>query len=238
MKIHTTIKLLFVNLIILTSGCKKESKELTTVNFHLYNPVTSEGITGIEVSILQVKRKGSGFNISEETETIWQGVTDANGKATHSFKCYNNDKYSYWQTVEETFYFDANKVFLIQPEYQPLNKNDLNEVVYKVVENNTSYFTWLKNLDCFNQFDRMRYKKKSIVDVFDDWSSWSPGNNNPLYPNGYFEGCFELGPNTHTHTQDIWDVEMEVTKNGITTIIRDTFYITGQNGTDTLKYFY
>lgn len=209
-------------------GCKKH-KNLTTVNFHLYNPVTNEPYAGVKVKVLQDKQTGGGLNIGATTETIWEGVTDANGKASHSFKAKNGANFFYWQYVDQNFTQNPNYEFLILPEFLPLEKNEVNEVVYKTVKK-VNFVTWIKNTNCFNQNDKFRYKRTSIVDDF-FWSYWTPSNN-------YFEGCFELMSNTHTHTQDIWDIEMEVTKNGVTSIVRDTFYLTGQNGTDTLKLFY
>ena len=230
----TIVILLYVSTLLFSFGCKKKSKELTTVNFHLYNPVTNEAFSGIKVSVLQEKNTSSGFNSSSDIEVIWEGVTDAYGKAAYTFKAYNSTKYAYWQTVEQSFYFNSSLHKVFQPEFLPLNKNEENEIVYKVVKN-ANMVTWLKNLNCFDQNDQMRWRRKSIVDIFDDWSVWTPFSTSN---NIYFEGCYELISNPHTYKQDIWDVEMEVTKNGITSLVRDTFYITGQNGTDTLKLFY
>ena len=45
--------------------------------------------------------------------------------------------------------------------------------------------------------------------------------------------------NTHTQAQDIWDIEKESIKDGVTTITRDTVVLSGgANGVDTLELFY
>lgn len=235
MKTQKFIKLLFVSCLIISLGCKKH-KNLTTVNFHLYNPVTNEPYAGVKVKVLQDKQTGGGLNIGATTETIWEGVTDANGKASHSFKAKNGANFFYWQYVDQNFTQNPNYEFLILPEFLPLNKNEVNEVVYKTVKK-VNFVTWIKNVDCFDQNDKMRYRRKDIADIFDNWTYWIPIVGAPSYPNGFYEGCFEH-THTYAHTQKIWDIEMEVTKNGVTSIVRDTFYITGQNGTDTLKLFY
>ncbi len=229
------IQLFFISLLLISTGCKKKSKELTTVNFHLYNPVANEAFSGVKVSVLQEKNTSSGCNSSNDTEVIWEAVTDANGKATCTFKAYNSTKYSYWQTVEKSFYFNDSYHKLEQPEFLPLNKKELNEIVYTVVIN-ANYISWFKNLSCYDNNDRCRFRRKSIIKKLDTWGEWFPTTQSS-FPTG-FEGCYENISSTYTHTQDIWDVELEVTKNGVTTIVRDTFYITGQNGTDTLKCFY
>ena len=236
MKKNIGIRLLFISLLFFCLGCKKKSKELTTVNFHLYNPVTNEAYAGVKVWVLQEKNTGSGFNTGSETEVVWEGVTDAYGKASYSFKAYNSTKYYYWQDAENSFVQDPALHLLQQPEFLPLNKNEENEVIYKVVKK-LNYVRWVKNIVCYDGNDKFRWRRKSLVDIFDDWSQWVPLIGSPSYPDGYYQGCFE-NIYTHTDTQDIWDVEMEVIKNGVTTLVRDTFYITGQYGTDTLKLFY
>ena len=239
MKTQVAIRLLCISsLLFICTSCKKYSKELTTVNFHLYNPVTNEGYANVKVQITQQEDVTGAFQAESEYEStiIWEGYTDADGKASYSFKAMKKDKFEYWQSVDNSVLNSSVNVLLTQPDFMPLIKNEINNKVYKAIKNNVTFVSWIKNINCYNQFDKMRYRKKSLIAFSSDWGAWSPGTNNPFYPNGYFEGCFELGPNTHT--QDIWDVEMEVTKNGITTSLRDTFYITGQNGTDTLKLFY
>lgn len=192
MKTAIVIKCLCISILLIGFGCKKKSKELTTVNFHLYNPVTNEAFAGVKVSILQEKNTSSGFNSGSETEVVWEGVTDANGKASYSFKAYNSTKYSYWQYAEKAFTSDPNLHKLQQPAFLPLNKNEVNEVVYKMVKSNVYIYTWVKNTNCFNQFDKMRWRIKSLADIFDNWGGWSPAGMLD-----YFEGCYE---NTHTHT--------------------------------------
>lgn len=77
MKVATV--LLFISCLMLTFSCNKQSKELTTVNFRPYNPVTNEGFSGVKVSVIQEKNTSSGFNSSSKSEVAWEGVMDANG---------------------------------------------------------------------------------------------------------------------------------------------------------------
>ena len=239
MKTQVAIRLLCISsLLFICTSCKKYSKELTTVNFHLYNPVTNEGYANVKVQITQQEDVTGAFQAESEYEStiIWEGYTDADGKASYSFKAMKKDKFEYWQSVDNSFLFNSEYKLLIQPAFMPINKNDNIQVVYQSLKK-LNYVKWVKNVNCHDGSDKFKWRWISLIDNFDNWSTWAPLNGSPSYPDGYYYGCFET-LYTHTHTQDIWDVEMEVTKNGITTIIRDTFYITGQNGTDTLKLFY
>lgn len=233
MKKAIVIKLLFISiLVILGNSCKKYSKELTTVNFHLYNPVTNEGYANVKVQIIQQEDVTGAFQVESEYEStvIWEGVTDANGKTSYSFNAMKKDKFTYWQSVDDGF--KVGKNIILQPDYKPLNINEINEINYKILKY-INLINWIKNDSCIDVNDKMRFRRKSIINIYDNWSNWIPNG-----PNGYYEGCMNYFTNSYTHTQDIWDVEMEVTKNAITTIQRDTFYLTGQNGIDTLKLFY
>jgi len=219
-------------------SCKKQNKEDTIVNFHLYNPVTNEGFSNVTVKIIEQKDVTPPLKLENkyEKKVIWEGVTDVNGKASYSFKTFKSDKYTYWQSVDVSFMND--KKIITQPDYGPISKNTSNTIMFKVVHDNINYIWWIKNTNCFDNNDKFRWRKRSIMNIFDSvWRPWSPLIGSPSYPDGYYEGCFEYTL-LHTYSQDIWDIEMEVTKNGITTIVRDTFYLTGQNGTDTLKLFY
>ena len=244
MKTRKFIKLVFISVGIagFLFSCKKENKEDTVVHFHLYNPVTNEAYSGVKVAVYELKDVTPTLSILSDSKydsnKIWEGVTDIYGKASHSFKTYKKDKYTYWHSVDESFIAGKKKVE--QPEYGPLSKNTINKTTYKVVHDNINYIRWVKNMNCFDNNDKCRWRRKSIVDIYDsNWRPWSPLVGSPSYPQGFYEGCFEhIYASTYTHKQDIWEIEMEVTKNGITTVTRDTFYLTGQNGTDTLKIFY
>jgi len=236
MKTQVAIKLLCISyLLFICTSCKKYSKELTTVNFHLYNPVTNEGYANVKVQITQQEDVTGAFQVESkyENKVIWEGYTDANGKASYSFNAMKKDKFEYWQSVDNAI--KLNKEIIYQPDFSPIKKNETNSIKYALV-NYVNYISWYKNISCFDSNDRCKIRRKSIVKDWESWSEWFPTAQSP-YPTGY-EGCYESLSNLLSHTQDIWDIEMEVTKNGITTILRDTFYITGQNGTDTLKLFY
>lgn len=84
-------------------GCKKESSGLTTVNFHLLNVATGEAYAGVKVKIIErkeVRPSPLNFETQYKPAVIWEGVTDADGKASHSFKTYKHFTWSYWASVD------------------------------------------------------------------------------------------------------------------------------------------
>lgn len=225
--IHLILLLGFLTIFL---GCKKYSKELTTVNFHLYNPVTNEAYAGVKVWVLQEKNTSSGFNSSSETEMIWEGVTDAYGKAFASFKAYNSTKYSYWQDAENSFVQNPNLKLLKQPEFLPLNKNEENEVVYLVAVP-ASFVFEVKNVNCFDENDRFRFRRSWVygsqyTNQF-GWTNWSEDQF----------GCYELISDYNNYYSDIIITQYEVERNGVLNTYLDTFSIY-PNSMDTLRIYY
>jgi hypothetical protein len=106
-------------------SCKKQNKEETTVHFHLYNPVTNEGYSNVSVKIIEQKDVTPPLKLQSkyESRVIWEGKTDANGKASCSFKTLKSDKYTYWQSVDESFM--NGKKIITQPDYGPISKNSM-----------------------------------------------------------------------------------------------------------------
>ena len=235
MKTRKFIKLVFIS--VLLFSCKKQYKEDTTVYFHLYNPVTNEAYSGVKVAVYEQKDVTSVLKLQNEYESnkIWEGVTDAYGKASHSFKTYKKDKYTYWHSVDESFM--AGKKKIEQPEYGPLKKMVKNNLTYKAVSDNINIIIWWKNNYCFDENDKCKFRERSILKG-ENWSLWKPSTTS-FHPNGYIEGCYEYMSSSvgQTH-QNIYEIEYEVIRNGMTTFFKDTLYIIGNNSVDTLKYFY
>jgi len=230
MKTAIVIKCLCVSLLLVGVGCKKKSKELTTVNFHLYNPASGQGYSGVKVSILQEKNTSEGFNSSSETEVVWEGVTDADGKASYSFKAYNSTKYSYWETVDKSFLQNPSIKILQKAEFVPLDKNEVNDIEY-LYTIPASFVFDVKNVNCFDENDRFRYRRNWVygsqyTDQF-GWTNWSQDQF----------GCYELISNYSNYYNDILITQYEVERNGVLNTYMDTFYIT-PNFIDTLKIYY
>lgn len=237
MKTHKIIKLLFVSLLVtgFLFSCKKENKELTTVNFHIHNPVSGEGMAGVKVAVYELKDVTPSLAIlptSEyENNKIWEGVTDSDGKASHSFKAYKKDKYTYWHYVDESVVKTGNRKLLSQPEYGPLQKEKTNKVEYTYTVP-ASFVLHIKNIHCYDGNDRFRYRRKWVynsqyINQF-GWTNWSLDQL----------GCYDsdIGSNWDVYN-DILVTQYEVERNGITNIYEDTFYISPYS-VDTLKIYY
>ncbi|MCO5258626.1 MAG: hypothetical protein M9916_00585 [Crocinitomicaceae bacterium] len=237
MKPQKHIKLLFASLFIASMlfSCKKQNKEDTIVNFHLYNPVTNEGFSNVTVKIIEQKDVTPPLKLENkyEKKVIWEGVTDVNGKASYSFKTFKSDKYTYWQSVDESFM--NGKKIITQPDYGSISKNSINKKTYKIVDY-INYVFVIKNINCLNGSDQCRFRQKSIPCQEESWSAWSPFPVSGI--SSYYEGCFEYISEVVYSHQNIYEVEYEITRNNITFYLKDTLYIIGNNSVDTLKYFY
>lgn len=236
------IEKLILCLAIFSFGCNKH-KDWTTVNFHLYNPVTNEPYSDIEFQIvLNEKVNKFGFKHDQQVEVVWTGKTDAQGKVSHSFRAKKNDKYFYivsFPKFKENPY-PHDKYVAVNDNYLDYSldyggqlavlKNEVNNKIFRYVEK-VSLVYHVKNINCLNANDHIRFRYKSIYKTY--WSSW-----NPIYdfPNSY--GCIDYASLKRPSTQDIYEIEMEVTRNNSMTIIRDTAYILGQKEVDTVKIYY
>ncbi len=234
--------LLFVSLLLISicsfSSCKKESNKLTTINFHLFNPVTGEVFSGVKVKILLKEEKSSGpFVLGNKyvSSTLWEGVTDLSGKVSFSFNAYSNNKYQYWQVVDESLFnvYDA----IIQPTYESLNKDQENTIEYQLTKK-VNYIRWIKNVNFVNSNDKFSFRLKEILFPNKEWSAWTPYGQQTDKPTSFFEGNFEIMSSLITEGQNIYEVEMVTIRNGITTTKIDTFYLNGIIPVDTMKLFY
>jgi hypothetical protein len=228
--------LLFVSLLFTLLSCKKVSKEFTTAEFHLYNPVTGEAFSGVNVKIVMKKEKPHPFTFETKYESteIWSGKTDENGKASYSFKAFTNSKYQYWPIIDQSILYS--NTILDQPMFQSLDINKVNKLEWQIVSN-ANYVMWIKNVNCFDSNDKLRYRFREIETNYSNPGYWRPADieNIPKY----FEGCYTfLDTEIQSSPQHIWEIETEIIRNGIKTTKLDTFYLTGKNGIDTLKLFY
>ncbi|MEZ4890714.1 MAG: hypothetical protein R2779_09250 [Crocinitomicaceae bacterium] len=208
MKPQKHIKLLFVSLFMTSMlfSCKKLNKEETIVNFHLYNPVTNEGYSNITVRIIEQKDVTPPLKLQSkyESKIIWEGKTDANGKASYSFKTLKSDKYTYWHSVDEDAIQVGGGKILTRAEYGPLQNEKINTIEYTYTVP-ASYLLHIKNVFCLNQNDIFRYRVYWIYRTgLSNWSNWSQ----------HQFGCYEAVNLTNNigqlASQDIIEVEYEV----------------------------
>src|SRR5690606_7425387 len=210
---------------------KKENKELTTVNFHIYNPVSGEGMAGVKVAVYELKDVTPTLAIlptSEyENNKIWEGVTDADGKASHTFSTLKKDKYTYWHYVDESVVKSGNRKLLSQPEYGPLQKEKINKVEYTYTVP-ASFVGNFKNINCVDENDRFRFRFRKLYNTTSfGWTNWSLDQF----------GCYEFTHNYNNAYEDYLICQYEVERSGITNTYEDTFYISPYS-VDTFKIFY
>ena len=231
MKTRKFIKLVFISISIIgfLFSCKKENKELTTVDFHIYNPVSGEAMANVKVAVYEQKDVTSALKLQNEYESnkIWEGVTDAYGKASHSFKTYKKDKYTYWHSVDENAVKEGNRKLLSQPEYAPLQKEKVNKVEYTYTIP-ASFVGSFKNVNCVDENDRFKFRFQKLYNTTSfGWSNWSLDQF----------GCYELIHHYNNAYEDYLICQYEVERNGITNTYLDTFYINPYS-VDTFKIFY
>ena len=235
MKTRKFIKLVFISVGIagFLFSCKKENKELTTVDFHIYNPVSGEAMTGVKVAVYEQKDVTSALKLQNECETrvIWEGMTDINGTATCSFKTFKNDKYTYWHSVDENAVKGGNRKLLSQPEYAPLQKEKVNKVEYTYTVP-ASFVLHIKNMNCYDGNDRFMYRRKWVYNSqYTNQSGWTNWSQNQF-------GCYDSGIGSNWDVyNDILITQYEVERNNITNTYLDTFYINPYS-VDTFKIFY
>ena len=215
-----TIYILTITLLLI--GCKKlRSKDTLTVDITVENPIDHTPFPGVIYSIYEVKDLFSvGLSSNQKKELIYTGETDANGKAYYEFDAIKNAKFNY------EIYFDYSEMDVPEGEYylnktrdfDYLKKNEDNVYKFDVLPYSESY-THVKNIDCQNFNDKMRYRLKYLYTGSGNWTKWqSP------YAEDFFYGCYENQYAINKNPTDKVIYEMQIIKNGVTTTVVDTFY--------------
>ena len=213
-------------------GCKKLSKEYTTARWEIINPVTNTPYVGIPVRLILADYRGN----SPKYETIWEGKTNSQGIAEYKFKGYTNPSFGYLEeaglTSLGTLGFDYAIVRRPYAGSRPLD--ELNELRYEIVPY-AKYIVHIKNVDCQNSNDKMRYRSNNLyTQPNNGFSNWSP---NPNLNSGFFEGCFEFVSPLRTNPSDTVIYELEVTKGGNIELMTIKFF-RDPSKIDTLKLYY
>jgi len=231
MKTQVAIRLLCISsLLFICTSCKKYSKDLTTVNFHVYNPISGEGLSGVKVQVMEQEDVTGAFQVESEYETkvIWEGVTDTDGKASYSFNAMKKDKFTYWHSADINYIKSNGRKLLQQADFQEEIKNSVNNNEYTFTV--PAFFKLqYKNVNCQDNNDRfkIRYKWKYNSSQF-GWSNWS---------NDQFS-CYDSGVSSLWNSyNDYFICEYEVERLGLTNTYLDTFYISPYS-VDTFKVFY
>ena len=225
--------ILFLAGSVLLSCKKKLSKEDTTVEWVVVNPVTNTPYVGVPVRLSLIDY---GNNSGVESGVIFEGVTNSQGRVSYTFKAYESATFTYWGEIDLNYFHATGQEYatLKQPSPGEFNKNELNELRYEIVPY-AQYFVHTKNIDCQGEGDKMRLRRRYIYTYTpSNFGNWSP---NPNISSGFYEGCHENFNGPITGVSDSVIYEIEVTKNGITQTFLEKFYI-GPEQVDTIKIYY
>src|SRR5690554_6983816 len=123
---------------LLLGGCRK-SKEYTEIEFVVINPATNEPFVGIPVRIAEEKSGMGGIT----GETVFEAVTDANGRAYYKFRAKKGSKFWYTPNIDYDSFGVQGKDYsiLVRPEVSSytVKKDEYNELRYEII-----FYTFLK----------------------------------------------------------------------------------------------
>ena len=212
-------------LLLLISSCNKTDFDTTTiVDINIINPVTKTGYENVTFSIFEANSSIFG---SGKTTMIYSGKTDVNGKTYYKFDVNKNHR-------DYTITFDYSKMLVPENDYDFSYARD-NEIITRGAVNNFNfeilpYFSYIKNINCFDENDKMRFRTKHLFSQgTPEWSFWD------TLDQSYSYGCKDVSHLLYK-PQDIYIYEVESTKNGILSTYIDTFK--AESNLDTFKIYY
>ena len=216
------------------SSCRR-SREYTTVEFIVVNPVNGEPFVGMPVKLMEESGKSFGSSGKE----IFEAVTDANGRASVTFRAKKGSDTWYYPYIKDEILgvsgFDF--AYLKRPYMSSyfIKKDQYNEARYEI-----TYYAYLKqitkNVNCEGSNDTLIYHCWSDKKVY-----------GPRYYN-YTKtptGCYEYTTGSHpdwppgyalVHMGWHW-VEWEAHRTSGITYGRDSVFI-DKNGLGTLEVLY
>ena len=141
-------------------GCKKMSKEYTTVEFSITNPADGTPFVGVPVQLYESESKNKGIS----SEVFMEGITDNEGKAVFVFKAAKRRKYWYIPMIDESYFGPVDTwEYLKRPaiNWDPIEKDQYNEARYEI-----TYYAYLrdeiKNVNCQGATDSLFLHRKYL----------------------------------------------------------------------------
>ncbi|WP_107038339.1 transthyretin-like family protein [Brumimicrobium mesophilum] len=229
------VLILFLAFLLFT-GCKKKSKEYTTVIWEVINPVTNEPYTNMLVRLYEAKKKNNGI----EYNLLFEGKTNQVGIAEFSFKANLTSGYWYEPEINEGSLghngFDYSVLKQPSPSDESVKKDEENIIRYEIVHI-VEYVQHTKNINCQGSNDRMRFRRKFVFtgNGVNNYSAWIPNINHNGFK--YLEGCYDNTSSKIIIPSDSILYELEVVRNGNNEVIHKTFYV-GSGQIDTVKLYY
>ena len=152
-KTYNTI--IFSVALLLLFACRRESKQETVARWEIVNPVTNAPYIGVPVRLILDDYGGN----NPKTEVIWEGKTNSNGIAEHTFNAYKNDRFGYSE-VANLAYLGTNGVdysVIKRPEMSryTVAKDEVNDLRYEIVP--YAYLKQIiKNNNCEGENDKLK----------------------------------------------------------------------------------
>ncbi|MCO5269902.1 MAG: hypothetical protein M9897_13520 [Brumimicrobium sp.] len=158
---HTkTYYVLILLALLFLSSCRR-SREYTTVEFIVVNPVNGEPFVGMPVKLMEESGKSFGSSGKE----IFEAVTDANGRALVTFRAKKGSDTWYYPYIKDEILgvsgFDF--AYLKRPYMSSyfIKKDQYNEARYEI-----TYFAYLrdeiKNVNCQGATDSLFLHRKYL----------------------------------------------------------------------------
>ena len=223
-----TINYTLITLLLLTaSSCLKvKQRKKVKVNVSVLNPITKEGDShsGIPIKILEKTNKKYK---ADEYKTLCESVTNSEGKATVEFyRPMNHKKWRYdvYMEFDESGY---NPNQYSDTYISSIAKEKTNDILFYIGEK-VSLPIHIKNLNCFDANDKALFEIERGIYI----NSFL--KNNSYIPNDFY-GCHDEIID-YVCVEDYYPYTLTVTRNGQTTVVKDTFVVT--KDTDTLKWYY
>ena len=221
--------ILFLAGSVLLSCRKKLSKEDTTVEWVVVNPVTNTPYVGVPVRLSLIDY---GNNSGVESGVIFEGVTNSQGRVSYTFKAYESATFTYWGEIDLNYFHATGQEYamLKQPSPGEFNKNELNELRYEIVPYIEAVHH-IKNLNCQGEGDIMRWRYKSIVTLSQNWTNW--------ISNTTTTGCVDYMTGVNSMPMDKRVMEIEVTRQDLSIEhYVDTFILGIPGVVDTVRIYY
>ncbi len=210
----------------------------STLEIHAYNPATGEPIAGVHCKLYELEIKLSNNKI--DSTLVFEGYTDqVTGKTQYTFLPKANKP---GHTFDYVVVFDYDNMQLQPGNYQGLFVPNSVSVYFQQpieyipikIAPTLNYIYHRENTNCLGSNDSMRYKVKFPHTIGDDFSTWVPGASLDYY----YLGCADIYSQVISAPQDSVYWEIEVTRNGNTSIIRDSMLLDPTKVQDTIKIYY
>lgn len=221
------VLVLFCLSIFSLSSCTKISKQDTTIEFVVRNPANGEPFVGVPVKIVEETAPHKLY----QGGTFFEGVTDENGRVSHTFKARKGSGVWYYPYIDESYFegeYWYNWTYCARPEVSSyaMKKDEYNEALFEV-----TYYAYLKsivkNINCMDDTDTLllrQFNKDFILPI-----------NRGGYDYSYtFTGCYDHetnggvdgSPEGYFRTYMGWhNAEWTAIKEGVVTHGKDSVFL-------------